>query len=140
MSEARIWYARDLHAPTLPDGFENEIVLTTEFYQEIADHPIPADLEAVRTLSASPAVLDLFTWLSYRCYMARGEERIPLFGSMGLAGQLGSIEYRRPRKFREKLEQWLRIVLRLWPECPARITSDGRALRITEASAIRHQP
>jgi hypothetical protein len=80
MSEAYIWYCRDPDHRTLPRACENEIVLTAEFFQEITDDPIPADLEAVRALSSCPAVLDLFTWLSYRCYTARGEERIPLFG------------------------------------------------------------
>jgi hypothetical protein len=32
----------------------------------------------------------LFTWLSYRCYVAKGEERIPIFGEFGLANQLGA--------------------------------------------------
>jgi hypothetical protein len=34
--------------------------------------------------------LDLFTWLSYRCFIAKGEERVPLFGEMGLVSQLGA--------------------------------------------------
>jgi hypothetical protein len=43
-------------------------------------------------------------WLSYRCFSARGEKSIPLSGGLGLAAQLGNIEYARPRKFREKLQ------------------------------------
>ena len=30
------------------------------------------------------------------------------FGAYGLAAQLGNVEYARPRRFREKLEQWLK--------------------------------
>jgi len=139
MSEARIWYSHDPSQGTLPGVYENEIVLTAEFFQEITDHPIPADLEAVRTLSSCPAVLDLFTWLSYRCYTARGEERIPLFGHAGLMSQLGSVDYARPRKFREKVEQWLRTIRQMWPECPAVISSDGKVLQIHRARAIRDE-
>ena len=63
--------------------------------------------EGIRTsrsgaLVVSPAALDLFTWLSYRCFTARGRERVPLFGEFGLVSQLGSADYARPRKFREK--------------------------------------
>jgi len=36
------------------------------------------DLEAAKALSSSPAALDLFTWLSYRCFTAKGRERVPL--------------------------------------------------------------
>jgi Plasmid encoded RepA protein len=75
------------------------IVLSEEFYREIQNHPIPTDLDAAKALSSSPAALDLFMWLSYRCYSVRGRERVPLFGEFGLASQLGCVSYARPRKF-----------------------------------------
>jgi hypothetical protein len=46
------------------------------------------DLEAAKALSSSSSALDLFTWLSYRCFVAKGEERVPLFSEWGLANQL----------------------------------------------------
>jgi hypothetical protein len=75
MSEARIWYSRDHEQQTLPGGCQNEIVLSAEFYREVMAHPIPADLDAAKALSSSPAALDLFMWISYRCFTAKGEER-----------------------------------------------------------------
>ena len=104
MTEARIWYSRDPEQQFLPGECQNMIVPSDEFYREISSHPIPTDLEAATALSSSPAALDLFTWLSCRCFTARGRERVPLFGEFGLVNQLGSIDYARPRKFREKLE------------------------------------
>jgi len=136
MSEARIWYCRDPQQPTLPGGCQNTVVLSDEFYREISDHPIPTDLEAAKVLSSSPAALDLFTWLSYRCFTAKGEERIPLFGAFGLANQLGSVEYARPRKFRERIERWLALIKVMWPECPARVSRDGSGLLISPAVSI----
>jgi hypothetical protein len=41
---------------------------------------------------------------------AKGEEKIPLFSGFGLANQLGSVEYSRPRRFRSKVDEWLRII------------------------------
>jgi len=110
MSEARIWYSRDPDQKLLPGDCQNVIVLSDEFYREILNHPIPTDLEAAKALSSSPAALDLFMWLSYRCFTARGRERVPLFGDFGLISQLGSTDYARPRKFREKLEVDVRDV------------------------------
>jgi hypothetical protein len=136
MSEARIWYARDYQQENLPGECQNVIILTEEFYREIQAHPIPMDLEAAKALSSSSSALDLFTWLSYRCFVATGEERVPLFGNWGLASQLGNVSYSRPRKFREKLEQWLDLVRLLWPECPGRISRDGDALIVAPAAAI----
>jgi hypothetical protein len=136
MSEARIWYSRDADQQNPPGECQNLIVLTEELYREVLEHPIPTDLEAAKALSSSPAALDLFTWLSYRCFVARGEERIPLFGEFGLANQLGCVEYSRPRRFRERLEQWLRLVGAMWPECPARISYDGKYLFVNRATAL----
>jgi hypothetical protein len=136
MREARIWYSRGPNQETLPGSFENEIVLSDEFFREVTTHSIPTDLEAAKALSSAPAALDLFMWLSYRCFIAKGPERIPIFGDFGLASQLGSADYTRPRKFRERLERWLRLVRLLWPECPAQISGDGGYLLIQPAVAL----
>jgi hypothetical protein len=138
-SEAQIWYSRDPEQCPLSDQFENVIVLSDEFYREITSHPIPADLEAVKVLAGAPAVLDLFMWLSYRCFLAKGQEAIPLLGAFGLASQIGSVEYARPRRFREKLEHWLDSIRVLWPECPARISADGTSLLVSRASAVLNE-
>ena len=110
------------------DQFENVIVLSDEFYREITAHPIPADLEAVKVLAGAPAVLDLFMWLSYRCFLAKGRETIPLFGPRGLASQIGSIEYARPAGFEKSSTAGWTPSRVLWPECPAKISADGTSL------------
>lgn len=74
--EAQIWYSRDPTQFPIDDQFQNVIVLSDEFYREISAHPIPTDLEAVKALSDSPAVLDLFMLLSYRCFIAKVDESI----------------------------------------------------------------
>jgi hypothetical protein len=136
MREARIWYSRDPNQELLPGGFENVIVLSDEFYREVTAHSIPTDLEAARALSSAPAALDLYMWLSYRCFTAKGQERIPIFGEFGLVAQLGSVEYARPRKFRERLDRWLDLIRCLWPGCPARISGDGEYMLLQPALAL----
>lgn len=136
LREAHIWYNRDPTQEVLSADFENVIVLSDEFYNEVIAHPIPADIEAVKAFGSAPAVLDLFMWLTYRCFTAKSEERIPLFGDFGLTAQLGSVEYSRPRRFRAMLEQWLGQVRAVWPKCPAQICSDGQYLRLSPAKAI----
>ena len=136
LREAQIWYNRAPDQPVLSDDFENVIVLSEEFYEEVRAHPVPTDLEAVKVLASSPGVLDLFMWLSYRCFVAKGSETIPIFGEFGLANQLGSVEYSRPRRFRAMLAEWIGIIRAMWPECPARISADGQSLIINQATAI----
>jgi hypothetical protein len=136
MREARIWYSRDPNQILLAGGFENVIVLSDEFYREVTAHSIPTDLEAAKALSSAPAALDLYMWLSYRCFTAKGQERIPIFGEFGLVAQLGSVEYARPRKFRERLDRWLDLIRCLWPGCPARISADGDYMLVQPALAL----
>ena len=137
MREAQIWYSQD-HPDqrTLSSEFENVIELSDEFYQELIAHPVPNDLEAVKVLAASPAMLDLFMWLSYRCFTAEGAESIPLFGDFGLANQIGTTDYSRLRRFRAMVGQWLDSIRALWPDCPARISADGQAIVIRYAAAV----
>src|SRR5260370_14087755 len=110
MSEARIWYSRDPDQRLLPGDCQHIIVLSDEFYREILDHPIPTDLEAAKALSSSPAALDLFTWLSYRCFTVRGRERVPLVGDFRLISQLESADHARPRQVLEKREDCILLL------------------------------
>jgi len=68
-------------------------------------------MEAIKILVDAPGVYDLFLWLSYRCFTAKGREAIPLFGPRGLTRQVGCVDYSRPRRFRAMLEQWLTACL-----------------------------
>src|SRR5262249_13403169 len=81
-SEARIWYNRGNEDRLPGDPHENVIVLSNEFFEEVTAHPIPTDLEAVKFLSSAPAILDLFVWLSYRCFTSKGTDRIRSSGHL----------------------------------------------------------
>ena len=140
LREAQIWCHRNPEEASSSTEFENVVALSDEFYREITEHPIPTDLEAVKVFASAPAVLDLVMWLTYRCFVAKSEERIPLFGDFGLAAQLGCVEYSRPRRFRAMLEQWLCTIRAAWPQCPAAICTDGRYLRIAPACAVTPVP
>ena len=59
-----------------------------------------------------------------------------MFGEFGLTRQLGMADYSRLRKFRERLENWLKLVRLMWPACPAQISTDGRWLLVRSGSAI----
>jgi hypothetical protein len=41
--------------------------------------------------------------------------------------QLGVQEYARERKFRERINAWLKLITLYWPECPAVIAKNGSA-------------
>ncbi len=128
----RLWYAKDVKQATLPgDQFENSIELSDEFYQELAAHPIPVDMGVVRALKDSSGCLDLYTFLVWRCFVARGQTIIPL---ASLAKQLGTAEYSSHRAFKQQIKRWLVIVRAIWPLCPANL--HGNAIVLQHGRAI----
>jgi hypothetical protein len=133
----QLWCSKESCAA--PGRRGNLVTLSTSFWEELRAHPIPVDTEVVRVLANNPGCLDLYTWLTWRCYQAKTAERIPLFGPFGLAAQLGVQEYARERKFRERISRWLKIVHVYWPECPAIVSHDRRFLELTHRRAITDQ-
>ena len=108
LDHARLWFSKE--TDTDAGRRENLVTLSALFREELRTHPIPVDTEVVRVLANNPGCLDLYTWLTWRCYQAKGWERIPLFGPFGLAAQLGVQEYARDRKFRERIRNWRKLV------------------------------
>jgi hypothetical protein len=133
----QLWFTGSLDQTNLPlDEFENIIVLSESFWQELRNHPIPVDLHAVRALRASPGALDFYMWLTWRCWRANNVSHIPLHGKCGLASQFGVAVYSRQRRFTQQIVKWIRICKQLWPECPATLSPNRRFLVINKASAI----
>jgi len=71
MSEARIWYSRHSDQETLSCEFQNEIVLSDEFFREILAHPIPTDMER-NWITAIHRRCSLLDSASPRCFVAKG--------------------------------------------------------------------
>jgi hypothetical protein len=94
------------------------IVLSDEFYQELAAHPVPNDLDAIKALAGVAC------------------QSIPLFEDFGLPNQIGITDYSRPRRFRAMAGQWLESIHVLGPGCPARINSEGQSLVLKHAPAV----
>lgn len=133
----RVWYTRDVNQATLPgDDFENVVVLSESFWNEIQAHPIPLDLDVVKSLKDSPGCLDFYLWLAWRCWTSKRNERIPLFDATGLINQLGTPQYTRERRFRQRVTQWLNTVHTFWPKCPAALSEDGRFLILAPAKCL----
>jgi Plasmid encoded RepA protein len=134
----QVWFSRNPNQPTLPDGFRNTVVLSQAFWDELQEHPIPVNLEAVKAFANAPGKLDLYMWLAWRCQKQKEATTIPLFGAGGLVDQLGVAEgySRSKRKFRQLLRGWLQSVRMYWPECPAALSNDGENLLIDHALEI----
>lgn len=129
---AQLWFNRpDLELSISSGAWRNTITLSESFYAEIDAHPIPVEREAVAVLASAPGLLDFYIWLVWKSWNVKtGLVRVPLFGNGGLTSQLGCGEYSCERFFRRKISAWLRRVVTIWPQCPARISKDGRCLLV----------
>ncbi len=136
LREAQIWYDRNPEQTALSDQFENVIVLSDEFYREITSHPIPTDLEAVKVLAGAPLPRSVHVaLLPLLCSSGAGIN--PTIWRARIGESTRFTEYSRPRRFREKLEQWLKMIRLLWSGCPAQINREGDALLVGRGSAVR---
>ncbi|MCC6365179.1 MAG: plasmid encoded RepA protein, partial [Bryobacterales bacterium] len=77
-----------------------------------------------------------YMWLSWRCFKSPGVEYINLCGPGSLEQQMGMTDYKRERRFKQKIREWLAVTKRFWPECPAEISPDGQYLIIQPGKAI----
>lgn len=138
VKNATLWYAERRVTETATSSqarTENVIVLSEEFWKEIQEHPIPVDLAVVKVLADSPGNLDLYVWLVWRCWTAKGAATVPLFGHEGLISQLGNSANLRERDFRRQIVQWLKLIHHLWPDCPANLAEGGANLLIRTAKS-----
>jgi len=105
-------------------GWRSRIVLGQQFFEEITYSSVPVDLRAIRQLKGSPLAIDLYVWLTYRMSYLKRPTVIPW---EGLRSQFGA-DYARPRDFRRRLLEFLRLVLGVYPS--ARVRQTGRGLRL----------
>jgi len=133
VKDARLWYSESQSSRLPQAKGENVIVLSEEFWKETQEHPIPVDLAVVKALADSPGNLDLYIWLAWRCWTAKGNVSVPLFRTEGLISQLGISGKLRQRDFRQQIVQGLKGIQQLWPECPAIITETWAYLLLRPA-------
>jgi hypothetical protein len=142
MDSMRLWFSRSGEAQSAQSGVsENTVILSEAFYQEIVAHPIPVEREVIAALVHAPGLLDFYVWIAWKSWTLNGQStRIPIFGANGLSHQLGTVQYSVDRLFRHKINQWLRHVKALWPECPAQVSQDGQFLVVNSSrkSAALH--
>lgn len=85
MREARIWYSRDPEQSLSPGGFENEIVVSDEFFPEVTTHSIPTDLEAAKALSIAVQAMNFYRLSGGQFIEERGQPDL-----LGLLQQIGA--------------------------------------------------
>ena len=108
----------DTKRPDEPSLWESKIHLGEQFFQEIIAHPIPLDMNILRSLKRSPLGLDLYLWLTYRTFALKRPLQLtwPLiyrqFGAdLAKAGDKATLS-----NFRAKCLRELKKIKMAWPD------------------------
>lgn len=64
-------------APSQQPLWKSTVTLGNNFFKEIIDRPVPADMQALKQLKRSPMELDIYFWLTYRMSYLRKDTLIP---------------------------------------------------------------
>ena len=65
--------------PKRPDDrtlWESKIELGEKFFEEVIRHPVPLDMNTLKTLKRSSLGLDLYLWLTYRTFGLKSQMRL----------------------------------------------------------------
>jgi hypothetical protein len=70
-----LWW--DPKTPNQIPLWKSTVTLSTNFFKEIIDRPVPVDMAALKVLKRSPMGLDIYCWLTYRLSYLQKETIIP---------------------------------------------------------------
>lgn len=133
-SQDKVFWHSDPNVQTL---WDNSLLLTTEFFQEVTQQAVPMDLRVYHALSKSPLAMDIYTWLTYRMFVLRHsrrtEAKIPW---VGLKAQFGGGYADTPagmRSFRYYFQKRLNEVLVFYPEARGHVQPTIQHLVLTPA-------
>ena len=62
--EYHLWW--NIKQPNQLPLWKSSVVLSTDFFNEIIEKPVPIDMDALLKLKRSPMALDIYFWLTYR--------------------------------------------------------------------------
>ena len=112
--EYRLWW--DPKSPAQIPLWKSTATLSTDFFQEIVERPIPVDMRALKLLKRSPLALDIYCWLTYRLSYLRKPTEIPWSALQAQFGADYAKDAHGLRNFKMKFFHHLRRVLVVYPE------------------------
>ena len=113
---AEFWW--DVKRPAAPVLWDSTIRLGEEFFNEIIAHPIPLDMNILRSLKRSSLGLDLYLWLTYRMFTLKDPLQLSwrqLYRQFGADPAKATDKYT-VRDFRADSLRELKKIERAWPD------------------------
>lgn len=112
--ETYFWWERGNLDGDLDNG--SYIVLSEEFFTEIATRALPLDARHVAKIYRSPLALDLYSWAAHRIHTHNGHTRVTWKQLKGQIGTAYPETDRGLRDFRSKVRSAIDRIADAWPE------------------------
>ena len=104
--EYNLWW--DPKNPEQNDIWESQVVLSSDFFEEIISRPVPIDMRALNVMKDSSMAIDLYCWLTYRLSYLDKKTEIPWvllqkqFGANYANTKQGKYQFKRKLKVQLK--------------------------------------
>jgi hypothetical protein len=120
------WSKRDPDEPSL---MPSTVELSNEFFREVTEHPVPLDLNALKTLGTSAMRLDIYAFLCHRLSYLQRATTIPWDGLQGQFGSTLGDDRNGRARFKQQFKDNLRQVLLVYPEARVEPRKEGLVLQ-----------
>lgn len=117
IQNADIFKSLDLWFPTHPDQktlWPSEIVLTSEFYENLREHAIPYHFEGLRHIHNNARAIDIYLWMTQRLH--RIERNKPLFLDMAMLFEMFGGGITSPKNFPANFKSALLAARSAYPD------------------------
>ena len=108
--------------------WRSTVTLSTDFFEEINDRPVPLDMRALRALKQSPLALDIYCWLTYRMSYLKRSTTVPWQALQMQFGSSYPITPQGTRDFKKKFIHHLKKIYTVYPEAKITPTDSGLVL------------
>ncbi|WP_347004744.1 replication protein RepA [Corynebacterium striatum] len=140
LDDWNLWF--DPRDPNQGSFMESELVLTSKFFQYVAESPIPIDLNVLRQLT-KPRSMDIYIWLTLKQYwLAKNNRDAYTFTWDMMAANFTTKKLKTTQEiadFRREIKKSIHDILTVWPN--AGIEADTNGVTVTKtATSIRQRP
>ena len=141
LDEWDLWF--DARDPNQGSFIESYLKLTPQFFQHIAEAPIPVDLNVLRQLT-KPRSMDIYIWLTLKQYwLAKNNRDSYTFTWDMIAANFATKALDSTQEmadFRREMKKSIAEISTLWPEAGIEANTDGVTVTRTAPSVQQKPP
>lgn len=130
-------------SPKNPDQmymWKSTVTLSTDFFKEIVDRPVPIDMVALKALKRSPMALDIYFWLTYRLSYLRKDTLVPWALLQSQFGADYAPDAHGQRNFKIKFLQRLKTVQEIYEKAKVFGMDKGLMLKPSPPHVAKQPP